>query len=153
MVSLDQVPVLQRIVLQSFIGCKQSICKYDLRKPHLILLRNKSNNNDNNSNNNSGYRTICRILYHGVFVPQAMDTLKQIDPEVSNNQRACKLKRREYRNTGANLFWHANVYDKLKPFGFPIHGCIDGHSCKIIWLKTVHSTNNPCIIGSIFLNI
>ena len=23
--------------------------------------------------------------------------------------------------------WHVDGYDKLKPFGFPIHGCIDGY--------------------------
>ena len=26
-------------------------------------------------------------------------------------------------------------YDKFKPFGFPIHGCIDGWSRKIMWLQ------------------
>ena len=29
---------------------------------------------------------------------------------------------------GPNWVWHLNLdgYDKLKPYGFPIHGCIDG---------------------------
>ena len=104
---------------------------------------------------NSGYRTIWRRLafYHGVFVPRdaVMYTLQQIDPEGSNNRRACKLKRREYGNAGANSCWHVDDYDKLKSFGFPIHGWINGSSHKIIWLKTVHSNNNPFIIGAIFL--
>ena len=64
---------------------------------------------------------------------------------------ARKHKRREYRNAGANSSWHVDGYDKLKPFGFPIHGCINGYSHKIIWLKTVRSSNNPFIIGAIFL--
>ena len=50
-----------------------------------------------------------------------MYTLKQIDPEGSNNRRSSKLKRREYRNAGANSCWHVDSYDELKPFGFPIH--------------------------------
>lgn len=104
---------------------------------------------------NSGYRTIWRRLafYHGVFVPRdaVMYTLQQIDPEGSNNRRACKLKRREYGNAGANSCWHVDDYDKLKSFGFPIHGWINGSSHKIIWLKTVHSNNNPFIIVAIFL--
>ena len=103
----------------------------------------------------SGYRTIWRrlALHHGVFVLReaVMYTLKQIDPEGSNNRRARKLKRREYRNAGANSCWHVDGFNKLKPFGFPIHGCIDGCSRKIISLKTVHSSNNPFIIGAIFL--
>ena len=27
---------------------------------------------------------------------------------------------------GLNQAWHMDGYDKLKPFGFPIHGAIDG---------------------------
>ena len=104
---------------------------------------------------NSGYRKIWRrlALYHGVFVPRdaVMYTVKQIDSEGSNNRRARKPKRREYRSAGANSCWHVDGYDKLKPFGFPIHGYIDGYRRKIIWLKTVHSNNNPFIIGAIFL--
>ena len=34
-------------------------------------------------------------------------------------------------------------YDKLKAFGFAIHGAIDGHSRKILWLKFVQSNYNP----------
>ena len=40
----------------------------------------------------------------------------------------------------------------MKPFGFPIHGGIDGYSRKIIWLKTIHSNNDPFIVGTIFLD-
>ena len=80
-----------------------------------------------------------------------MYSLKQIDPEGSNNRRSHKIIRREYRNAGANSCWHVDSYDELKPFGFPIHGCTDGYSRKIIYLKTVHSNNNPFIIGEICL--
>ena len=27
---------------------------------------------------------------------------------------------------GPNFSWHCDGYDKLKPFGIAIHGCIDG---------------------------
>ena len=50
--------VISLMTSSGIFGCKQSICKYDLRKPYFILLQNKStdsnnNNNDNNINNNS----------------------------------------------------------------------------------------------------
>ena len=32
-------------------------------------------------------------------------------------------------------------YDKLKPFGFPIHAAVDGYSRKVIWLETERSNN------------
>ena len=40
----------------------------------------------------------------------------------------------------------------MKPFEFHIHGCIGGYSRKIIWLKTIHSNNDPFVVGTIFLD-
>ena len=42
-------------------------------------------------------------------------------------------------------------YDKFKPFGFPIHGCIDGWSRKIMWLQVARSNNNPEVPAKNFL--
>ena len=36
-------------------------------------------------------------------------------------------------------------YDKLKPFGFCIHGAIDGFSRRILWLDVGSTDNNPVI--------
>ena len=47
--------------------------------------------------------------------------------------------------------WHIDCYDKLKPFGFSIHGCMDGYSRKIIWLKALPSNNDPKIIADIYI--
>ena len=46
-----------------------------------------------------------------------------------------------------------NGYDKLKRFGICIHGCIDGHSREIIWLRIrAYKTNNdPKIIAGYFM--
>ena len=43
-------------------------------------------------------------------------------------------------------------YDKLKPYGFPIHGCICGFSRKILWLEVVKSNNDPKIPARLFLD-
>ena len=43
-------------------------------------------------------------------------------------------------------------YDKLKPFGFPIHGAIDGFSRRILWLKVVRSNNLPAVPAWLFVN-
>ena len=43
-------------------------------------------------------------------------------------------------------------YDKLKPFGFCIHGCIDGYSHRILWLEVAYSNNYPQIVVRYFLN-
>ena len=36
---------------------------------------------------------------------------------------------------GPDFCWHIDGYDKLKPYGFAIHGCIDG-------LIIIHFNNN-----------
>lgn len=42
---------------------------------------------------------------------------------------------RELDPDGSNDVCHMDGYDKLKPFGFPINGAIDGFSMKVLWLK------------------
>ena len=60
--------------------------------------------------------------------------LKELDPDGDELRQARKLQRRLYSNPGPNFAWQIDGYDQLKPFGFPIHGCIDGFSRKILWL-------------------
>ena len=64
-----------------------------------------------------------------------MNILKDLDPEGNNKRKARHLRRRKYVSEGSNSCWHADGYGKLKPYGFPIHGCIDGYSSRILWLK------------------
>ncbi|PFX14985.1 hypothetical protein AWC38_SpisGene20822 [Stylophora pistillata] len=43
-------------------------------------------------------------------------------------------------------------YDKLKTYGFPIHGAICGYSRRIIWLELVRSNNNPKVTAMLYLD-
>ena len=76
-----------------------------------------------------GYRAMWRTIRrkYGVNVPRVIvqKLLREIDPERTKLRKAHRLKRREYVNPGPNHCWHTDGYDKLKPFGFPIHGCIN----------------------------
>ena len=103
----------------------------------------------------SGYRSMWdRLrLFHGTTVPRnaVMVALREIDPEGSAERKRRKLSRRVYSTLGPNHCWHIDGYDKLKPYGFPIHGCIDGYSRKILWLCVVHSNNDPSVIARLFL--
>ena len=78
--------------------------------------------------------------------------LKELDPEGTQLRKAHRLKRRSYHNRGPNDAWHMDGYDKLKPFGFPIHGAIDGFSRKILWLEVTRSNSSPDNIATYFLN-
>ena len=69
--------------------------------------------------------------------------VKELDPEGSELRKSHCLKRRQYHNPGPNYAWHVDGYDKLKPWGFPIQGCIDGYSRRIMWLRVARSNNLP----------
>ena len=70
---------------------------------------------------------------YGIIVRRdiVMDILKKIDPQEINMPKGHCLPKRKYVSEGINSCWHTDGYDKLKPFGFPIHGCIDGYSRRI----------------------
>ena len=103
-----------------------------------------------------GYRAMWRKLQsnYGMRVRRltVQKILKELDPEGCEARKAHKLQRREYLNPGPNFTWHADGYDKLKQFGFPIHGCIDGFSRRIMWLEIVRTNNDPRVIGELFLD-
>ena len=42
-------------------------------------------------------------------------------------------------SVGPNYLWHIDGYDKIKPYGFAVHGAIDGFSMKILWLGVASS--------------
>ena len=70
--------------------------------------------------------------------------LKVMDPEGVELRKA-------YFAKGPNSIWHVDGYDKLKPYGLCINGCIDGYSRKIMWLNVYHTNNDPKVVGGYFL--
>ena len=42
-------------------------------------------------------------------------------------------------------------YDKIKPYGFPIHAGIDGYSRKVLWLEVSRSNNDPKVTARYYL--
>ena len=79
-------------------------------------------------------------------------SMKYIDPIGTDDRRRRRLRRRAYTSPGPNFCWHLDGYDKLKPFGFPIHGCIDGFSRRILWLEVGPTNNNPQAVALHFVN-
>jgi len=75
----------------------------------------------------------------------------QLDPAGVERRRRRKLKRRKYYTPGPSNVWHIDGYDKLKPFGFSFHGCMDGFSRRLVWLEVSVSNKNPEIIASYYI--
>lgn len=77
--------------------------------------------------------------------------LKELDPRGVALRASRRLYRRSYFAKGPNYIWHLDGYDKLKPFGICIHGCIDGFSRKIVWLNAFTTNSDPKVIGGYFM--
>lgn len=109
----------------------------------------------NGSGSSIGYRLMHQRLRidYGLQVDRetVRQVLKALDPEGVEARSKRKLQRRKYRSKGPDFIWHIDGYDKLKPFGFCIHGAIDGYSRRILWLKVGFSNNDPWIIASYFI--
>ena len=101
-----------------------------------------------------GYRFIHDTLKSmGIKIPRrvVMCALKMIDPVGVDIRKRGKLIRRRYYAKGPNWAWHVDSYDKLKPYGICINGCIDGFSRKIIWMEAYNTNSDPRIIGQYYL--
>ena len=74
--------------------------------------------------------------------------LHELDLQASTLRKARKLLCRSFISRGPNEAWHVNGYDKLKPYGLPMHGYVNGFSRRILWLKVCKSNNCPVIQAS-----
>lgn len=101
-----------------------------------------------------GYRQMhqrCVLSGQRVNRKTVLLIMRELDPNgIEMRKRHC-LRRRSYYSYGPNYVWHIDGYDKLKPFGFSIHGSIDGYSRKIMWLKLSRSNKQPKNICDYFV--
>ena len=73
--------------------------------------------------------------------------MREVDPQGVAHRKSRCLKRRTYVSHGPNFCWHIDGYDKLKPYGLSIHGCVDGFSRRIIWLEVQRSNKNLHVVA------
>ncbi|KAI9516384.1 hypothetical protein NQZ68_017587 [Dissostichus eleginoides] len=103
-----------------------------------------------------GYRTMWLTLKqkHGLHVKRetVMRMLRELNPLGTLSRTRRWFVRRTYHSMGPNYVWHVDGYDKLKPFGIGISGCIDGFSRKIMWLKFGPTNKNPEVIKNVFID-
>jgi hypothetical protein len=81
-----------------------------------------------------------------------MRAMRVIDPDGVNAQKRRRLKRHQYNTPGPNFLWHIDGWDKLKPYGFSVHACIDGFSQRLLWLEVCTMNKNPNVIVNYFLS-
>ena len=81
---------------------------------------------------------------HGIVVKReaVRVCLAKLDLEGVESRSKRRLRRIAYFSKGPNFIWHIDGHDKLKPFGFCKHGCIDGFSRRLIWLEVGPTNKN-----------
>ncbi|KAF3856889.1 hypothetical protein F7725_017612 [Dissostichus mawsoni] len=95
-----------------------------------------------------------RAVQRGFVVSQETMRLviKALDPEGVELRRARRLRRRQYHSRGPNALWHMDSYDKLKPYGIAINGCIDGFSRYIMWMEAYTTNSDPNVIADYYIS-
>ena len=92
---------------------------------------------------NSGEVIIAGLLLaNELSVPrqQLRDSLHRVDAVGVARRRIGRIERRVYMVAGPDHLWHMDGHHKLIKFGLVTHGCIDGFSRLITYLKC--SNNN-----------
>jgi len=101
-----------------------------------------------------GYRWMhTKCLQSGLSVSrnEVAIIMQTLDQEGVALRRQRKLRRRKYYAKGPNFVWHIDGWDKLKPYGIAVHGCVDGFSRHIVWLEAHTTNNNPKLVGGYFV--
>ena len=108
----------------------------------------------NESGQMLGYRTMHRRCVQGglsVARHTVYSIMELLDPCGLHARLRRRLSRRRYFVSGPNHCWHLDGNDKLKPYGICIHGCIDGYSREILWLRAYKTNNDPKVIAGYYL--
>ena len=74
-----------------------------------------------------------------------------LDPDGVQARKRNRLKRRIYTTPGLIFIWHVDGHDRLKDFGFYIHGAIDGFSKKLLWIEVATTNKDPYVIAYYYL--
>lgn len=101
-----------------------------------------------------GYRWIhLKCVRYGLTVSKETIRLilQLLDPDGVEMRRRRRLRRRQYRVPGPDFLWHIDSYDKLKPYGICVNGCIDGFSRQVLWLQAFHNNSDPRLIAGYYI--
>ncbi|KAJ8025185.1 hypothetical protein HOLleu_35319 [Holothuria leucospilota] len=101
-----------------------------------------------------GYRWMHNKLKNNGFNTSketVLELLRILDPDGVQIRRRRRLRRRRYNGHGPNFIWHMDSYDKLRPYGVCINGCIDGYSRRVLWLEAYNTSSDPNLIAGYFM--
>lgn len=96
-----------------------------------------------------GEKTIAgRLLARGIRVTRQRlrDSLLRVDPTGLHARCRNILHRRKYQVASPNALWHLDGYHKLIRWKLIVHGCIDGYSRLIVYLKIAPNNRSATVL-------
>lgn len=89
----------------------------------------------------------------GIHLPRKriQESLRRVDAIGVLLRWANIIRRKVYKVRGANAVWHHDGNEKLKLWGFYIHGCVDGHSRLLIY-SVVCSNKRQATVAALWTN-
>ena len=113
---------LKKILKEKGLNRKRNISDVDLKE----VLRNEVIT----SISLVGYRQMTEVISvkYGLNISKehVRKALKDVDPDGVKIRQGQVIRRRIYGSNGPGHIYHLDGNDKLKPWGFCIHGCVDG---------------------------
>ncbi|KAJ8298966.1 hypothetical protein KUTeg_023026, partial [Tegillarca granosa] len=98
------------------------------------------------------YKNRSDIVEVAEFINDQIGMSGQFHGYRCRQRRRRRLVRRRYYAKGPNFIWHLDSYDKLKPYGIAINGCIDDFSRHVIWFEANYTSSDPKVVGGYFVN-
>ena len=120
---------------QLYRNLKKQNLFYRYQKSDITVVTQAVLQNLSGSTKSFGYRLMRQKLRADGFIVDHETVkvfLKVLDADQVELQPFHCLARRTYVSFGPNCIWHIDGYDKIKSYGFAIHGAIDGFSRKIL---------------------
>ena len=102
-----------------------------------------------NCHPNSGQVLLQGLLQaRGISVQRhrLRDSLKRVDPLLANARWNTPISRRTYHVPGPNSLWHIDSHHSLIRWRLVIHGCIDGYSRLVLYLKCCDNNRSDTVL-------
>ncbi len=99
----------------------------------------------------SGEKSIRgQLRSQGLYIQRQRirDSLHRVDPSGVKARSRGLLHRRVYRVESPNSLWHLDGYHKLIRWHIVIHGCIDGYSRLITFLKASNNNRASTVLNA-----
>jgi hypothetical protein len=89
---------------------------------------------------------LCVAAGHKVTRERVRAAIHRVDPEGVERRKAKPIVRKVYSVEGVHHLWHLDGNHKFIRYGLVIHGCVDGRSRFITYLKCANNNSSKTVV-------